>query len=672
MEETNNQHDETRRIFGSANDDAGALEQGQEDEEDEFRSSNDDDDDDVSSIVTWDEIDGSMEDMKEFLESKIRRATLPWDALDFGTPSRNRKIDPARVHLLEETLKQIPRLRRITVNLRRMDPHAATFAEIALSRGPYIESVDLRNDNLGSCHPEILAPLIRGISQNANKLGKHLKLKNVVLSDADAAQVLKPAGRISNLTEIKCRNCSKGIAKSLLDAAAHQPTVRVAKFGHERDQDTEWESNIAFSFRNLIGSSQSLQKLELGPISPSFLDNVILPLSMNRSLQELVLTGCNCYASNWEQTGKKIAAIIHASQSLKKLILRSFRLDVRAWSEIAFAMRKNASLLTLHLDWETTKDFYYRNITAPDFRNLAHSNGVLKELKIAGEYLSTDRVKDFKWAVGEMRLESLILSRVRTEFACATFAGLAFNKMLRKLDIEIRFLNEPFVTSLREMLQVNRSIKSLIVRCTGTGNYLLSEIAALLENKSCSLEEFGVHGVSIFHTSIPSLLRLLTAVNKTKRFKSLSFQDSILDVESYRILCDTLPHMKFLRHLAFSFPRFLLNREMEKELIPILHEQLLLAMTANQSLTSIRVHPFPWDMTKCALSYCNRNRLRLFQDDKAATPAYLPHVLASLRNYGSDHSAVYLTVKRYLDILPGKVSRKRSRGSSLSALIMSP
>ena len=70
--------------------------------------------------------------------------------------------------------------------------------------------------------------------------------------------------------------------------------------------------------------------------------------------------------------------------------------------------------------------------------------------------------------------------RIRTEFACVTLAGLAFNKILRKLDIHVKFLNEPFVGRLREMLQVNRSIKSLVVRGSGMAENLLNAISALL------------------------------------------------------------------------------------------------------------------------------------------------------------------------------------------------
>ena len=624
--------------------------------------------DDISEdmSVMWDEID-NIEDMKKFVESRIRRTIMEWDSYDFGdTPPTARKIDPLKVSLIAEALKKIPTLKRISIKLRSLNKKTATIAGVALAKSPFLEAVDLTNEDLISCHPEILSCLIRGLSQNGNTRCKSLKLKNLYMSSTEAAHVLEPVGRIVNLTEIKCKNCSKGIAKSLLDAAARSSTLKVAKFGHKRDRDNEWESYIAFSLRNLIGSSSSLQKLELGPVSSEFIEAVAFPLSINRSLKELVLNGCSTVfgiSADREKAGSRIGAIIRTTQSIEKLTLKSFRFGPRAWNDIVQALRKNGSITSLYLDWTSTSNGWPpRSLGAPDFRNLAIGNGTLKELRISGDFLSPERTKDFHWAIGEVGIESLILSNVGVDFACATFAGLAFNKNLRKLDIEVKNIFEPTFHRMREMLQVNHTLKSFSIRCSGTGKHIFNDISGLFENDACHLESFGLHGVSIALSSTSPLQRLLAAVANSKSFKSLSLDKCTLDVASFHILCIALRETKHLRNLSFPFPNPLqvVSGELDEDLLPTLHEELRSTMTANCSLTSIHVRPFPTsELRKCAIACSNRNRLRLFTEDKEASTAYLPHLFESLYKNGSDLSAMYLTVKRHLDVLPRPGSRKR-------------
>mmetsp|Transcript_15007 Transcript_15007/g.28436 ORF Transcript_15007/g.28436 Transcript_15007/m.28436 type:complete len:656 (-) Transcript_15007:13-1980(-) len=621
--------------------------------------------------IIWDEID-NVEDMQDFLETRIRRTVMEWDSYDFGdSPPSSRKIDPIKVNLIGEALKQIPNLKRISIKLSSLNLKTATIAGVALAKSPFLEAVDLTNNDLISCHPEILFCLIRGLSQNGNTRCKALKLKNLYMNHTEAAHVLEPVGRISNLTEIKCKNCSKGIAKSLLDAAARSPTLKIAKFGHKRDRDSEWESYIAFSLKNLIGSSSSLQKLELGPVSSEFIEAVAFSLSINRSLKELVLNGCSTVfgvSSDWEEAGLRIGAIIRTTQSIEKLTLRSFRFGSRAWNDIVQALRKNGSITSLYIDWtSTTNGWPPQSLGAPDFRNLAIGNGTLKELRISGDFLSPERTKDFHWAIGEVGIESLILSNVLVDFACATFAGLTFNTNLRKLDIEVKNIFEPTFHRMREMLQVNRTLKHFVIRCSGTGKHIFNDLSGLFENDSCHLESFGLYGVSTGLSSTMPLQRLLAAVSKAKSFKSLSLDKCTLDVASFRILCTALRTMKHLRHLSFPFPNPRVSRDLDDDLLPELHEELRYTMMKNYSLTSIRVHPFPnSELKKCATACSNRNRLRLFADDKHASTSYIPHLLESLHKNGSDHSSMYLTLKRHLDILPIPGPRKRRRGYSPS------
>ena len=650
--------------------DDNQIQRGRQDVEDEGDEESEALGSEDMSII-WDEVD-TIEDMKDFLESKIRRTVMEWDSYDFGdSPPTSRKIDPIKINLIAEALKQIPNLKRITIKLSSLNLKTATIAGVALAKSPFVEAIDLTNNDLISCHPEILFCLIRGLSQNGNTRCKALKLKNLYMNSTEAANVLEPVGRISNLKEIKCKNCSKGIAKSLLDAAARSPTLKVAKFGHKRDRDSEWESYIASPLKNLIGSSSSLQKLELGPVSSDFIETVAFPLSINRSLKELVLNGCSTVfgvSTDWEGAGLRIGAIIRTTQSIEKLTLKSFRFGSKAWNDIVQALRKNGSITSLYLDWTSTKNGWPpQSLSAPDFRNLAIGNGTMKELRISGDFLSPERTKDFHWAIGEVGIESLTLSNVGVNFACATFDGLTFNTNLRKLDIEVKNIFEPTFHRMREMLQVNRTLKSFVIRCSGTGKHIFNDISGLFENDACHLESFGLHGVSTGLTSTSPLQRLLAAVSKAKSFKSLSLEKCTLDIASFRILCTALRTMKHLRRLSFPFPNILLSRDLDDDLLPELYEELRSAMMTNCSLTSIRVHPFPnSELRKCAIASSNRNRLRLFADDKHASTAYIPNLFASLHKNGSDHSSMYLTLKHHLDILPMPGPRKRRRGYSPS------
>lgn len=632
------------------------------------RAAEDDGSEDPSPL--WDKV-ANVEDMKNFMESGIRRTVMEWDSYDFGdSPPVNRKIDPIKVNLIALALEQIPNLKRISIKLSSLNRKTATIAGVALAKSPFLEAVDLTNEDLISCHPEVLFCLIRGLSQNGNTYCKSLKLKNLYMNNSEAAHVLEPVRRINSLVEIKCKNCSKGIAKSLLDAAARSPTLKIAKFGHKRDRDNEWESYIAFSLRNLIGSSSSLQRLELGPVSSEFIEAVAFPLSINRSLKDVVLNGCSSVfgaSTDWDMAGARIGAIIRTTQSIEKLTLKSFRFGTRAWNDIVQALRKNGSITALHLDWTSTNNGWPpRSLGAPDFRNLAIGNGTLRELRISGDFLSPERTKDFHWAIGEVGLESLILSNVGVDFACATFAGLAFNKNLRKLDIEVKNIFEPTFLRMREMLQVNCTLRSLAIRCSGTGKHIFNDISRLFENHACHLESFGLHGVSIGMpiATLSPLQRFLAAVANTKSFKSLDLEECTMDVDSFRNLCNALRTAKYLRYLSFPFPnpRVTDNRDFDEGLFRTLQEELQSTMLANGSLTRIRAHPFPnSSLRKCAIVCANRNRLRILTDDQSASSAYLPHIFESLYKNGSDHSAVFLTLKQNLDFLPKLESRKRRR-----------
>ena len=220
---------------------------------------------------------------------------------------------------------------------------------------------------------------------------------------------------------------------------------------------------------------------------------------------------------------------------------------------------------------------------------------------------------------------------------------------------------------MREMLQVNRTLKSLVIRCSGTGKRIFNDISGAFEDDACHLESFGVHGVWTGLSSTTPLSRLLAAVSNAKFFKSLCLENCNLDVASFRILCTSLRTMKHLRHLSFSFPNSRICRDLDESLLHDLYEEFRTTMMTNHSLTSIRVQTFPnSELKRCATHCSNRNRLQLFADDKHASTAYIPHLLESFCKNGLDHSTMYLALKRNLDILPIPISRKRRRGYSPS------
>lgn len=471
--------------------------------------------------------------------------------------------------------------------------------------------------------------------------------------------------RIKNLVRIECKNCSKEFIKSLIDASYPNSSLEVMKIldiPYEK-----WDSFAAPSLHKLICSTTSLRTLELGPVSPTFLECMAFPLSINRSLRELVLIG----HSDHIYDGAMVAAnILVASQTIQRLALRSFTFFVfgGTWNNLIQGLRQNKSLTHFDLDC-----VFEEKLTPFFLRRLAQGNGLLKELRVSGDWLSTNLGDDFRWVfMNSGGLESLTLSKFNTDEREVALQSLVFSTHLRKLDLSIaqNDVVEAGPTLIR-YLRGNFNLRTLTLRITAEeGRKLfdtydgplsfLDDIAILLGMEACRVECLVLHGVRLKRGSLAHLLSSTAQVNL---FRSLRFQDCELSIDAFKDMCNWLPSMRHLRNLSFTFPTLavLASHNMvggEDLTLTDLQTLFISSLSANRSLTGVSVEA-PKPLLVTISTFANRNRLQVVDQDKGFQLSLWPRVLESLCRNGADYTAVFQSLKRHLYILPEGGTRKR-------------
>ncbi|KAM3910120.1 NACHT, LRR and PYD domains-containing protein 3-like [Leptodactylus fuscus] len=327
-----------------------------------------------------------------------------------------------------------------------------------------------------------------------------------------------------------------------------------------------------FETRNkalVLGSLQSLRKLDLSHVHMSALDCTVLAFIMETCthIEELSILGCSLDTEGLERLvpglhnlqnlslGKNnlpdtscthLASVIRNNQSLKRLVLTDNRLSGPHFSDLMAALSSPACRIeTLLLSGNLLSDTSCTQL-ASGIRN----NRSLKILDLSRNHLFGPHFSDLMAALSspDCRIQELLLgSNDLPDTSCTQLASVIRNNQSMKiLDLSINNLSGPHFNELMDVLSSpdcrieelnlagndlpdtsctqlasvisnNQSLKRLDL----SGNHLsgphFSDLMAALSSPACRIEDINLHGIYLPDTSCTQLSSVIRNNQSLKR-----------------------------------------------------------------------------------------------------------------------------------------------------------